>query len=178
MLTTYDGPEVVAGPGSNVCGAHIYVDDVEVLWIGLSWCMVGPGCGALFVVVDCACWTRACCVWLHGWDVTHAVSLVQRPMCLVASVGSGTPLPWLVLVFGRGDALGVLLATGGELAVTPCQGVYDGRTNRVGGVRGLFYADPSQVGGSVSVIPGFHELSRLYGVQPCLNVPRWSEENG
>ena len=41
MLTTYDGPEVVAGPGSNVGGAHIYVDDVEVLWIGLSWCMVG-----------------------------------------------------------------------------------------------------------------------------------------
>jgi hypothetical protein len=67
-------------------------------------------------------------------------------------------------MFGRGGALGVLLATGGELAVTPYQGVYDGRTKSVGDVSGLFDADPSHMSDSGGVIPGFHELSRLYGV--------------
>ena len=68
------------------------------------------------------------------------------------------------MLFGRVGALGVLLATGGELAVTPYQGVYDGRTESVGDVNGWFDSDPPQVSDAVGVIPGFHELSMWYGV--------------
>ena len=37
-------------------------------------------------------------------------------------------MAWLLLLFGRGDALGVLLIAGGVLTITPYQGVVDGRT--------------------------------------------------
>ena len=41
-------------------------------------------------------------------------------------------MAWLLLLFGRGDALGVLLIAGGVLTITPYQGVVDGRTVGVG----------------------------------------------
>ena len=49
-------------------------------------------------------------------------------MCVVADDGCQGQLLWLLLLFGRGDALGVLLIAGGVLTITPYQGVVDGQT--------------------------------------------------
>ena len=55
-------------------------------------------------------------LWLCSW-----LGLARWSMCFVTGVGE--VLPWLFLLFGRGDALGVLLITGGGLTITPYQGV-------------------------------------------------------
>ena len=54
--------------------------------------------------------------------------MARWSVCVVADVGDEGPLPWLVLLFGRGDALGVLLTIGGGLTITPYQGVVGGQT--------------------------------------------------
>ena len=82
--------------------------------------------------------------------------LARWTMCLVTGVGEA--FPWLVMLFGRGDALGVLLTTDGGLTITPYQGVGCGR---IVGVNGWIDGCSAEVGDTVGVVPGLYELYGL-----------------